>query len=203
MTDSGFMDMQAMVTEFHRAKGAAVCRPASEWSASRINLLREECMELIKALESGDPFAIMHESADVVYVAVGNAVALGYEFLPVFREVHRANMSKTSDPDGNLSHKAHKGADYVPANVEGVMESTAPVADTEEIPSLWSNLLSALTLMSKHPASDYPTWCDYDFLHVNVDDKAFTAKEIIQLEQWGFFLDEEAGGFYSIRFGSA
>lgn len=200
MTDRVLMDMQAMVTEFHRAKGAAVCRPVREWSASRINLLREECMELIKAIESGDPVAIMHESTDVVYVAMGNAVALGYELFPVFREVHRANMSKVSDPDGTLSHKAHKGADYVPANIADAM---AGVTDNEEISPLWSNLLSALTLLSKHSFSNYPTWCEHDVLHVNADDEAFTPEEITQLEQWGFHRDEEEGGFYSFRYGSA
>lgn len=118
-------DVQQKVAEFHRVKGAAIALPVDEWGESRRDLLAEECAELIEALESGDPVAIMHESADVAYVAFGNAVALGYELSPVLAEIHRANMSKASDPNGKLAHKAHKGAGYVPADVAGYMVPTA------------------------------------------------------------------------------
>lgn len=126
-------DVQQMVAEFHRVKGAAIARPVAEWGESRADLLVEECVELVDAIASGDPVAIMHESADVIYVAAGNAVALGYEISPVLREVHRANMSKASDTDGKLSHKGHKGAGYVSADVAGVMVPLAlPAKDGAE-----------------------------------------------------------------------
>lgn len=118
-------DVQQKVAEFHQAKGAAIAEPVGEWGDSRIDLLLEECQELADAIASGDPVAIMHESADVAYVAFGNAVALGYELSPVIAEIHRANMSKASDPNGKLAHKARKGAGYVPADVAEYMVPTA------------------------------------------------------------------------------
>lgn len=71
-----------------------------ETTAFRIAVTREEARECVEALESGDPARIAHESVDQIYVALGNLVALGVRFGPVWREVHAANMAKIPCPDG-------------------------------------------------------------------------------------------------------
>ena len=71
-------------------------------------------------------------------------------------------------------------------------------------PQAWHELLAALTLLSRHPTNDISAlYCAHDTLHVCADHTAFTPHEIAQLDQWGFHIDNNEGGFYSHRFGSA
>jgi predicted HAD superfamily Cof-like phosphohydrolase len=67
-----------MVQEFHAAFG---CVTDEQWSvqlgALRARLIVEECDELGWALLSGDRLAIAQELADLAYVTIGAAVALG------------------------------------------------------------------------------------------------------------------------------
>lgn len=75
---------------------------------------------------------------------------------------------------------------------------------TADMPEVWADLLAALTLLAKHPTSKArPFQCSHDTLYVCADDTAFTADELAQLDEWGFFPDSECGGFTSFRFGSA
>lgn len=84
------------------------------------------------------------------------------------------------------------------AEIEGSVDepaSTPPVA--------WTNLISALQLMAKHPAHDTdPTYCEHDKLIVLADDSLFTPEEIAQLEAWDFFVNAE-GGFKSFKYGNS
>ncbi len=66
----------------------------------RVKLIREECDELCEAIEKRDLAAIAAESCDLIYVVLGTLVALGLPFLPFWRDVQRANMAKTVNPDG-------------------------------------------------------------------------------------------------------
>lgn len=115
------LDVQSMVAEFHAVKGAAINRPIDEWAISRAALSEEEGTEAAEAIRARDVVAAMHESADMVFVAFGNAVAAGYDLYPVIAEIFRANMSKASDSGGGLAHRAHKGVGYVPADVAAVL----------------------------------------------------------------------------------
>lgn len=67
----------------------------------------------------------------------------------------------------------------------------------------WSDLISGLTMLSRHPSNKHsPLHCEHDELWVCADPAEFTAEEIAQLDAWGFTPDDE-GGFSSFRFGSA
>lgn len=75
---------------------------------------------------------------------------------------------------------------------------------TTEMPSAWSDLIEGLTLLATHPSNDVsPLYCVHDILRVMADDSAFTPGELDRLETLGFSRDENEGGFYSFRFGSA
>ncbi|MFM8540021.1 MAG: MazG nucleotide pyrophosphohydrolase domain-containing protein, partial [Nitrospira sp.] len=93
--------------------------------ALRVRLIQEEFDELREALAQADPAAVAKELADLLYVVYGTAVSCGIDMQPVFREVHRSNMSKVG---------GHKRADgkwvkpptYSPACVEPILaEQTA------------------------------------------------------------------------------
>jgi len=118
-------DEQAMVETFHRTFDIVVNpvptvadRPTR---GLRVALIQEEFEELKEALAAEDLSSIAKEMADLLYVVYGTAVSYGIDMDPVFREVHRSNMSKLGGykrDDG----KWVKPSTYSPAHIEPILE---------------------------------------------------------------------------------
>lgn len=115
---------QAMVDEFHRAFGIARAeRPACPDAATqalRLKLIAEELDELRQAFADADVVEIADALADILYVTYGAAVSCGIDLEPVFREVHRSNMTKvggTRRADG----KWIKPSTYSPARIAPIL----------------------------------------------------------------------------------
>lgn len=119
---------QAKVEEFHEATGSTVgLEPSLRDRELRAKLIMEEAVETVAALgydvhatidEVGVPGIRPHKEVstfhkkytggmfedfidglcDLVYVALGSAVAAGIDLDPHFSEVHRANMTKLDGP---------------------------------------------------------------------------------------------------------
>lgn len=87
-----------MVEGFHRLFDIVVQQtpgPIDERTRMlRERLIQEEFEELKEAMGKEDLVAIAKELADLLYVVYGTAVSYGIDMEPVFREVHRSNMSK-------------------------------------------------------------------------------------------------------------
>jgi predicted HAD superfamily Cof-like phosphohydrolase len=115
---------QAMVEAFHRTFDI-VTNPVptvvdGRTRELRIALIREEFDELKEALAAQNLSSIAKEMADLLYVVYGTAVSYGIDMDPVFREVHRSNMSKlggSKREDG----KWIKPATYSPARIEPIL----------------------------------------------------------------------------------
>src|SRR5690242_520111 len=92
------MTPQSMVERFHRLFDIHVQeKPGLIDERTRIlreRLIQEEFDELKQAMNHDDLPAIAKELADLLYVVYGTAVSYGIDMNPVFREVHRSNMSK-------------------------------------------------------------------------------------------------------------
>ena len=122
-------DEQAMVEAFHRAFDIVV-NPVptvvdGRTRELRIKLIQEEFDELKEALASDDLSSIAKEKADLLYVVYGTAVSYGIDMEPVFREVHRSNMSKVGGykrDDG----KWVKPVTYSPALIEPILAEQGP-----------------------------------------------------------------------------
>jgi predicted HAD superfamily Cof-like phosphohydrolase len=121
---------QAMVDEFHRKFSIlAQATPTDlneETKRLRVRLIEEEFDELKEAMVGGDLASVAKEMADLLYVVYGTAVSYGIDMDPVFREVHRSNMSKVGGykrEDG----KWVKPATYSPARIEPILAEQAPV----------------------------------------------------------------------------
>ena len=87
----------------------------------RKRLIQEEFEELQEAMDEKNLASIAKELADLLYVVYGTAVSLGIDMEPVFREVHRSNMSKVGGykrEDG----KWVKPATYSPAALDKILE---------------------------------------------------------------------------------
>lgn len=114
---------QGMVKEFHEAMGVTTGKtPAVRDPALRWSLLREECGETGMALNKRDLPGIADGLCDLIYVALGTAVACGIDLAPIFEEVHRANMAKTGGgmrEDGKIL----KPPGWTPPDVEGLLRA--------------------------------------------------------------------------------
>lgn len=117
-----------LVAELHAYVGYSVATEPNIGSEDRrhlwISLLREEVGELVSALRSEDLVKVADAIGDCLYVLFGASLAFGLPIEDIYREIHRANMSKDciGRPDGTgvgEEIKLRKGARYVaPALVE-------------------------------------------------------------------------------------
>jgi predicted HAD superfamily Cof-like phosphohydrolase len=128
--DHDEMTAQSMVERFHRLFDIFVQpRPGPIDERTRVlreRLIQEEFDELKQAMANEDLPAIAKELADLLYVVYGTAVSYGIDMEPIFREVHRSNMSKVGGykrEDG----KWVKPASYSPAAV-------APIVAEQQTP---------------------------------------------------------------------
>ena len=118
------LEPQWMVERFHRLFDILVQQmPGHVDDRTRVlreRLIQEEFEELKEAMGKRDLAAIAKELADLLYVVYGTAVSYGIDMGPVFREVHRSNMSKVGGykrEDG----KWVKPPTYSPAAIEPIL----------------------------------------------------------------------------------
>lgn len=119
-------EAQLMVQEFHKQFEIHVAPipsiPDEPTQILRKRLIQEEFEELQEAMQEKDLPSIAKELADLLYVVYGTAVSLGIDMEPVFREVHRSNMSKVG------GHKREDGKwvkppTYSPASLNKILEA--------------------------------------------------------------------------------
>jgi len=86
----------------------------------------EEMIELQDAEADDDLAGIADALADLVYFAIGTAVAYGIPFDEVFSEVHRSNMTKL-DTDGNVIYrddgKVLKPDTWEPPHIKEILDA--------------------------------------------------------------------------------
>lgn len=119
-------DEQHMVAAFHRTFdimiGPGPTIPDEATRALRVRLIEEEFHELQDALAREDVTAVAKELADLLYVVYGTAVSCGIDMEPVFREVHRSNMTKVGGHK-RADGKWVKPSTYSPAELEAILGS--------------------------------------------------------------------------------
>ena len=124
-------DEQKMVAAFHRAFDIAIgtlpAVPDAATCALRVSLIQEEFAELREALHQEDIEGIAKELADLLYVVYGTAVSCGIDMAPVFREVHRSNMSKVGGHK-RADGKWLKPPDYSPAHLQSILAAQGSLA---------------------------------------------------------------------------
>lgn len=109
------IDVEAAVRTFMEAAGQVENR--GKYAVDlRIKLIDEEYDELIEAINNRDRVQIAKELADLVYVVVGTAVAMGIPFNDVFGALQVSNMSKfDGEPELRGDGKVLKGKNHQPA----------------------------------------------------------------------------------------
>ncbi len=119
-------DEQQMVQEFHEQFDIHVApkpsAPDKPTQTLRNRLIQEEFEEFQEAMQGNDLSVMAKELADLLCVVYGTAVSLRIDMEPVFKEVHRSNMSKVGGykrEDG----KWVKPPTYSPASLEDILET--------------------------------------------------------------------------------
>lgn len=92
----------------------------------RLRLLMEELGELSEAIHTNNLVEIADGLADLIYVAVGCAIAYGIPIDKVFAEVHRSNMTKTGhkpnvEGEKYAAGKTGKGEGYEPPSIAPIL----------------------------------------------------------------------------------
>lgn len=87
----------------------------------RHDMLSEEVWEFLVAATRKDIVGMADALADIIYVAIGGAVDMGIEIGAVFNEVHRSNMTKSSER--NAEGKILKGPNYEPPDIAGCLDA--------------------------------------------------------------------------------
>ena len=110
---------QRMVQEFHEKYGlpaaASPTMPTIKDRMRRARLIVGEAAEFLEAADKSDFIEMVDALADILVVTYGTAVEMGVDLEPVFREVHRSNMSKNGGLDAG--GKVLKGAAFSPPDI--------------------------------------------------------------------------------------
>lgn len=121
-------DWVAMVREFHLKYHRPVRdRPTSDlpWGevAEGIRLLDEEAGELSRAMAASNLDKIADGIGDTLYVVLGLALQYGIDPSLVLEAVHRSNLTRELPSDDSAREgKVPRGAEYVPPDLNGVIE---------------------------------------------------------------------------------
>lgn len=115
---------QQMVIDFHANFGCPnhgyPTLPSATSALLRSSLIVEEASEFLAAARNMDMNGMVDALVDLLYVTYAAAVVLGVDLEPIFKEVHRANMTKTGDTD--LGGKIQKGKDWTPPDIAGELK---------------------------------------------------------------------------------
>ena len=118
---------QQMTKEFHKMFGEVIRSSPGLVDETtkelRIRLIREELGEFEKAANDKNLAKIADALADLLYVTYGTGVSYGIDLEPIFREVHKSNMSK-GDPDVHvINGKIQKAKNYRPPDLQPILET--------------------------------------------------------------------------------
>lgn len=133
---------QRMVKEFHELIGApAPLRPMIPiWKRAtlRLDLIEEELTELYHALGKEDLVLTADALGDLLVVVYGAALECGFDMEPIFREIHRSNMTK-GDGGRREDGKALKGPSFTPPDLEPIIAAQSARDEWDDYPESFDN----------------------------------------------------------------
>ena len=116
---------QKMVKKFHKACDIPIKAfpgfPNEKIITLRTELIFEEATEFFDACINEDFVEAVDALVDLLYVTYGAALAFGVDIEPIFKEVHRANMTKTSGLK-RVDGKQLKPKDFKPPNLLPIIQ---------------------------------------------------------------------------------
>ena len=117
---TNFENVKKFMQTFGQEVRTKASFPNDKITNLRVNLIREELLELEEAIEKKDLKEVADALTDILYVTYGAGHAFGINLDKCFEEVQNSNMSKLG-PDGkpiyNEQGKVMKGPDYFKPNL--------------------------------------------------------------------------------------
>ena len=117
---TNFENVKKFMQTFGQEVRTKASFPNDKITNLRINLIKEELLELEEAIEKKDLKEVADALTDILYVTYGAGHAFGINLDKCFEEVQNSNMSKLG-PDGkpiyNEQGKVMKGPDYFKPNL--------------------------------------------------------------------------------------
>lgn len=86
----------------------------------RTDLIMEEIVETVIAIDRNDLVEIADGIADSIVVLLGTAITFGIDIRPIWDEVHRSNMTKIGG-EYNKNGKLLKPPTFEPPKIEGLI----------------------------------------------------------------------------------
>jgi hypothetical protein len=99
--------------------------PADPILTLRVRLVGEEYREFLDAVYNEDLTDTVDAIADLIYVAIGTAVALGVDLRPVWDAVHAANLAKAGGPR-RADGKFLRPESWKHPDIKGILEKQRP-----------------------------------------------------------------------------
>ncbi len=96
--------------------------PDPEALSASVLHIREECAELLDAVESASLPDVLDSAIDLVYVVLGLLVRCGLDADEAWRRVHAANMLKVAGPGKRGSVDVIKPAGWQPPNLTDLVD---------------------------------------------------------------------------------
>ena len=112
---TNFESVKKFMQTFGQEVRSKASFPNDKITSLRLNLIKEELLELEEAIEKKDINEVADALTDILYVTYGAGHAFGIDLDKCFEEVQNSNMSKL-DKDGkpiyNDMGKVMKGENY-------------------------------------------------------------------------------------------
>lgn len=122
-----FLDVLAFHEKFCPDQiGETPGEPSTKISNLRSALMREELGETIHAMSQGDIPGVADGLVDLIYVAIGTAIAYGIDLRPVWDAVQAANMAKVGGPTRD-DGKVLKPEGWQAPDIAGVLGRQVPL----------------------------------------------------------------------------
>ena len=112
---TNFESVKKFMQTFGQEVGTSASFPNDKIISLRLDLIREELLELQEAIENKDIKEVADALTDILYVTYGAGHAFGINLDKCFQEVQNSNMSKLGSdgkPIYNEHGKVMKGPDY-------------------------------------------------------------------------------------------
>ncbi len=136
--DDWFADVLEFMDKFRQWHNTLPATIPKDVAQLRRELMLEEQFELHRAMKNGDLPSIADGVVDLIYVAIGTAIAYGIDIRPVWSAVQKANMEKVPYNAGLAAALAVKGIKvpigkvlkpegWQPPNIVGILEEQQPL----------------------------------------------------------------------------
>ena len=117
---TNFESVKKFMETFGQEVKSEASFPNDKIISLRLDLIREELLELQEAIENKDIKEVADALTDILYVTYGAGHAFGINLDKCFEEVQNSNMSKLGSdgkPIYNEHGKVMKGPDYFKPNL--------------------------------------------------------------------------------------